>query len=314
MRSPQSDSLPSSGSSSHPMNTTNCTSSTSVSGQSRSLLSPSMIPSHPPLPSLAPEEAYPALAAPKARRIPPPLLHQTSDSQLELQGPYSALDQIGGVLYEPKVNYREVRSPTDVNLPGVALSSNRSNETQPILGLMAAYPKLPPPPSHVFTNGSPFTPRKQRQRMSRSPSPSVSPTNVGSIRNPQHSPTRSVTDHGQMRRKSIHKQGPIRDAVSQEPMPSPRARSHSRPPRTPKTPKTPKANAVSGGFNIDFVNFTPKDSVKLLNDVAPSGSSKTRARRELEAKEKRKKLSEAALKAVQVAGGDVSVFERAIFT
>jgi hypothetical protein len=64
---------------------------------------------------------------------------------------------------------------------------------------------------------------------------------------------------------------------------------------------------------IDFVNFTPKDSAKLLNDVAPSGSSKTRARRELEAKEKRKKLNEAALKAVKVAGGDVSAFEKAIF-
>ena len=63
---------------------------------------------------------------------------------------------------------------------------------------------------------------------------------------------------------------------------------------------------------IDFVNFTPKDSAKLLSDVAPSGSSKTRARRELEAREKRKKLSEAALKAVRVAGGDVSVFEKAI--
>jgi len=33
----------------------------------------------------------------------------------------------------------------------------------------------------------------------------------------------------------------------------------------------------------------------------------------LEAREKRKKLSEAALKAVKVAGGDVAVFEKAIF-
>jgi hypothetical protein len=65
---------------------------------------------------------------------------------------------------------------------------------------------------------------------------------------------------------------------------------------------------------IDFVNFTPKDASKLLNDVAPSGSSKTRARREQEARDKRKKLSEAAKKAVMVAGGDVAAFERAIFT
>ena len=65
---------------------------------------------------------------------------------------------------------------------------------------------------------------------------------------------------------------------------------------------------------INFVNFTSKDASKLLNDVAPSGSSKTRARREQEAKEKRKKLSEAAKKAVMVAGGDVAAFERAIYT
>jgi hypothetical protein len=46
--------------------------------------------------------------------------------------------------------------------------------------------------------------------------------------------------------------------------------------------------------------------------VAPSGSSKTRARREAEAKEKRKKLSEAALKAVSIAGGDVEAVKKAI--
>jgi hypothetical protein len=33
----------------------------------------------------------------------------------------------------------------------------------------------------------------------------------------------------------------------------------------------------------------------------------------MEAREKRKKLGQAALKAVQVAGGDVAAFEKAIF-
>ena len=56
---------------------------------------------------------------------------------------------------------------------------------------------------------------------------------------------------------------------------------------------------------MDFVNFTPKDHAKLLSDVAPSGSSKTRARREAEAKDKRRRLNEAALKAVERAGGDL---------
>lgn len=72
-------------------------------------------------------------------------------------------------------------------------------------------------------------------------------------------------------------------------------------PATPKTPKTPKGGATFG----EFVNFTPSDSTKILTGVAPSGSSKTKARREKEAMEKRRKLSLAAVKAVQAAGGNI---------
>lgn len=60
---------------------------------------------------------------------------------------------------------------------------------------------------------------------------------------------------------------------------------------------------------VSFVNFTPSDSQKILTGVAPSGSSKTKARRELEARERRRKLSEAALNAVRSAGGDVEALE-----
>lgn len=56
---------------------------------------------------------------------------------------------------------------------------------------------------------------------------------------------------------------------------------------------------------MGFVNFTPHDSRKILTGVAPSGSSKTKARREKEAADKRRKLSQAAMKAVIEAGGDV---------
>ncbi|KAF3940555.1 hypothetical protein ABW19_dt0208133 [Dactylella cylindrospora] len=55
---------------------------------------------------------------------------------------------------------------------------------------------------------------------------------------------------------------------------------------------------------VSFVNFTPHDATKILSGVAPSGSSKTKARREREAQEKRRKLSEAAAAAVLAAGGD----------
>ncbi|KAF1843144.1 uncharacterized protein K460DRAFT_289322 [Cucurbitaria berberidis CBS 394.84] len=62
--------------------------------------------------------------------------------------------------------------------------------------------------------------------------------------------------------------------------------------------------------NVGFVNFTPDDSRKILTGVAPSGSSKTKARREKEAAEKRRKLSQAAMKAVMEAGGDVDSLRR----
>ncbi len=56
---------------------------------------------------------------------------------------------------------------------------------------------------------------------------------------------------------------------------------------------------------IGFVNFTPHDHNILMTGVAPSGSSKTKARREKEAAEKARKMKEAMVKAVKMAGGDV---------
>ncbi|KAL8660310.1 MAG: hypothetical protein Q9202_006687 [Teloschistes flavicans] len=63
--------------------------------------------------------------------------------------------------------------------------------------------------------------------------------------------------------------------------------------------KSPKSAVTMG-----FVNFTPDDSQRILTGVAPSGSSKTKARREQEANEKKRKLSIAVLRAVEEAGGD----------
>jgi hypothetical protein len=61
---------------------------------------------------------------------------------------------------------------------------------------------------------------------------------------------------------------------------------------------------------VGFVNFTPDDSRKILTGVAPSGSSKTKARRDKEAAEKRRKLSQAATRAIIEAGGDLTKLER----
>jgi hypothetical protein len=82
---------------------------------------------------------------------------------------------------------------------------------------------------------------------------------------------------------------------------------------TPRPLKGPNNLSTSprGGksVTVSFVNFTAHDSKKILTGVAPSGSSKTKARREQEARDRRRKLSEAALNAVRKAGGDVEALE-----
>ena len=78
-----------------------------------------------------------------------------------------------------------------------------------------------------------------------------------------------------------------------------RRRKSSTSPTIPKTPSTA----------IGFVNFTPNDSKRILTGVAPSGSSKTKARREKEAMERSRRLSQAALRAVQKAGGDLEMLK-----
>ena len=100
---------------------------------------------------------------------------------------------------------------------------------------------------------------------------------------------------------------------------SPSSSACPSPPPTPATSKSPSksrrrsksgrrkssAGALKSPASLDFVNFTPSDSHKILTGVAPSGSSKTKARREQEAIEKKRKLSQLAEKAVKDAGGDV---------
>lgn len=66
------------------------------------------------------------------------------------------------------------------------------------------------------------------------------------------------------------------------------------------------SSSSGGGSEIGFVNYTPDDHNVLMTGVAPSGSSKTKARREKEAMERQRKLSEAVVKAVTAAGVDVS--------
>lgn len=85
-----------------------------------------------------------------------------------------------------------------------------------------------------------------------------------------------------------------------------RASRHRRTKSTNSTPRQSQNLEKSG-----FVNFTPHDSNKILSGVAPSGSSKTKARREKEAEDKRRRFSLAAVKAVVAAGGDLDALSKA---
>lgn len=116
-------------------------------------------------------------------------------------------------------------------------------------------------------------------------------------------------------RSQHHQQASQQRLFSRTPSPTPyqtprsrRASSKQRSRRTPSTPRSPRGTTSSA-----FVNFTPSDSAKLLTGVAPSGSSKTKARREKEAAEKRRKFSQAAVTALKEAGGDIGRLQDVMF-
>ncbi|KAI8958508.1 hypothetical protein F5Y11DRAFT_38388 [Daldinia sp. FL1419] len=79
--------------------------------------------------------------------------------------------------------------------------------------------------------------------------------------------------------------------------------------RTPSSGRMRSSSSRSAGYDsngggsasIEFCNYTPSDKKVLMNGVAPSGSSKTKARREREAQEKNERYVEA----IRAAGVDV---------
>lgn len=115
------------------------------------------------------------------------------------------------------------------------------------------------------------------------PPPELDPTTTPSLQEHSHSPPRRTSS------PSAH-----------------HSPSHTRR-RSKSTQRRKSAGNLKSGkspVTMDFVNFTPSDSKRILTGVAPSGSSKTKARREQEANEKKRKLSLAVLRAVEEAGGD----------
>ncbi|KAF5018253.1 hypothetical protein F66182_9773, partial [Fusarium sp. NRRL 66182] len=151
---------------------------------------------------------------------------------------------------------------------------------------------LPPPP--------PIPPTSERHRPPRAPSSGARHLSCSPIRKARQPPASPTPATAHSRASSNGSVGSARSASGRGIVPgTPTAM------RKQRRSRDASGGSGSGGSEIGFVNFTPSDGGLLMTGVAPSGSSKTKARREREAMERRRRLSEAAMKAVQAAGGDV---------
>ena len=154
-------------------------------------------------------------------------------------------------------------------------------------------------PSHAGAGGSmrqrdAYTTAKDSRELATIPRPSTPPnqTTEEPPSTPLPSPLkRHLRSQSKLHRHSQKSLGHIRSPKSATSLKSPKSANALRSPRS------------TGQFG--FVNLGPNDKSKILTGVAPSGSSKTKARREQEAIEKKRRSSQAALKAVEALGGDV---------
>ncbi|KAI1742622.1 hypothetical protein F4680DRAFT_411245 [Xylaria scruposa] len=161
-------------------------------------------------------------------------------------------------------------------------------------------PRPRAPSSGARHHGAQTSPRKLRNSMSMGylREESQSPSPIHPRHSHGHPPAHHHSGH-QNHHQERRQQRSSSLAVRKQ-----RSFSRRSEPRTPGSATfatTPSSG--SGGVDLSFVNFTPNDKNVLMTGVAPSGSSKTKARREKEALEKAARLGEAALK---VAGGDVN--------
>ncbi|KAK2776138.1 hypothetical protein FQN52_003808 [Onygenales sp. PD_12] len=176
---------------------------------------------------------------------------------------------------------------------------------------LTSYPSLTPARDQR-PHTSPFEDSNQRQCTPPSHAHSVSPANIGSPGMPLRATSTNPTHRSPKTKQqlSLHYQQQQQHRRSHIRKPSHLSGNSMRGTKpTPITPNNTPNPIGKAPMSVSFVNFTPEDSQKLLTGVAPSGSSKTKARREQEAREKRRKLSEAALLAVRRAGGDVEALE-----
>ncbi|KAH8434929.1 developmental regulatory protein WetA [Aspergillus melleus] len=211
-----------------------------------------------------------------AQRHSYPQMVASPTPQRPIQTPNNQHDMLqGGLMIQ--------LDPSSFDMPGAANAS-------------FAAPQMPSVPNAQGTQSythAPTTPQKfvdpsyaPQMHNSSSRSPSLSPTATGS---PKGMRNMKTPPRGRYQQRKM----------SSQPMSAPRpAKSSGGSPR-----------GAGKSVTVSFVNFTPHDKNKILTGVAPSGSSKTKARREQEARDRRRKMGEAALNAVRKAGGDVEALE-----
>jgi len=201
--------------------------------------------------------------------------HYTTD-QYPADDPFAAID-LGGVL--PSIE-RPHGLPSAAGLgidcdPTHVSNFSRPPHTAPLPAPMYHH-GVPPSPYYIPPQGHQTTPNTPHRRSASRPR-SVSPS-------PPAPGSRGPRATSRSRRASRHR----------------RAKS-----TTSTAPRHSQTTEKS------FVNYTPQDSNTILSGVAPSGSSKTKARREREAADKRRRFSQAAVKAVVEAGGDLDALSKA---
>lgn len=145
-------------------------------------------------------------------------------------------------------------------------------------------------PIALYGDENPDVAGKPRPLSPRQRSQSVSP--------PLHSPSKNRGRSKMRSHKKTKSVGQLKQPRSSGTLTSAKSLGNIKPPKT-----------ITANFD-NFVNFTAHDSDRILTGVAPSGSSKTKARREQEASEKKRKLSLAAMRAIEEAGGDINAVEK----
>lgn len=190
-----------------------------------------------------------------------------------------------------------MNSMLDAHAPDISFSTS-----SPVVYPSQMYTSAPMSSNSAFAHHTHQPPhphpvaQQQQQHMHQQPtSPTHSPTS-----SPPHL-TSSMPQHAFIARSR-------RDSSQPCPPPSSRPRSHHR--RKSSSHSSTGPSTTPRPASVGFVNYTPDDSRKILTGVAPSGSSKTKARREKEAAEKRRRLSQAAARAIIEAGGDLAALER----